>query len=103
MTNLGGSGKRKGSRRYRTLTYHYQREPKIDLKEPSVTYNQAQAFLNNWEQLYRDAANLIGGWMEGAKVVRQRDRVAAFKNNELLVQAFFEEEKERPNAKDEKR
>lgn len=84
--------KRKGSRTYRTLTYHFQRNPLVDVKGTKVTYRGALAFLDKWEKLYRQHPKFQN---EQVEITRSRDRVEVKTAGEIIMAAYFEEEKEK--------
>ena len=77
------------SRRYRTMTHHFQRVPKDFPVGEHITYRNAEAFLSKWEQLYKESP-----LFPGMEISRTHDRVEARLNGKLIMAAYFEEEKQ---------
>jgi hypothetical protein len=85
--------KRKGSRTYRTLTWHYQRNPPSMLYDTHVTHVGAQMFLNSWEKIYREQPEHPVYQGKEPRIVRKHSRVEVYAGELLVMAAYFEEEK----------
>lgn len=85
--------KRKGSRKYTTLTYMHMRNPTDMIVDHGINYRNAQKFLERWEQVYRESP--AAAYTGIATITRTRTRVEACVNGKCIMAAYFQEEKEK--------